>query len=35
MGMHKVLSFGRAVNTWLTWEDDIETSFLLKNPAVL
>ena len=34
-GMRKVLSFGRAVNTWLTWEDDIETSSRVKNPEVL
>ena len=35
MGMRKVLSFGKAVSTWLIWEDDIETSSLLKNPGVL
>ena len=35
MGTRKVLSFGKVVNTWLTWEDNIETSSLLKNPAVL
>ena len=34
-GMRKVLSFGRAVNTRLTWEDDIETSSRVKNPGVL
>ena len=33
-GMRKVLSFGKAVNTWLIWEDDIETSSLLKNSEV-
>ena len=32
-GMRKVLSFGKAVSTWLIWEDNIETSSLLKNPG--
>ena len=35
MGICKVLSLGKAVSTWLIWEDDIETSSLLKNPIVL
>ena len=34
-GIRKVLSFGRAVNTWFTQEDDIEISSRFKNPGVL
>ena len=33
-GTRKVLSFGRAVNTTLIWEGDIETSSHFKNPVV-
>ena len=36
MGMHKVLSLGRAVITWFTiWEEYINGSSQAKNPQVL
>ena len=36
MGMHKVLSLGRAVITWFTiWEEYVDGSSRAKNPQVL
>ena len=36
MGIHMVLSFGRAVITWFTiWEEYIDSSSQAKNPQVL
>ena len=34
-GIRRVLSFGRAVNTWFIWEGDIKTSSCFKNPGGL